>query len=261
MLYFWEKSRKIKFEIKKSDKISLFLDFDGTLSPLVTIPTKTKLPKNVKKLLRKLVKINKISLAIISGRMLEDIKKKVNVSGILYSGNHGMEWEFNGKRFTTSVPKKTHEALRQIKTEMEKVSANFKGSFVEDKKFSVAFHYRGVYRTKKAFVAEILKPILDKYLETKLVSLLSGRQVFDMRANVNWTKGSLVRHYKKLLETDPGNIIYIGDSASDEDAFKALKDSITIKVGYSETSFANYYLEDEKDVEKFLKWLLKAITL
>ncbi|MDO8658145.1 MAG: trehalose-phosphatase [Candidatus Levybacteria bacterium] len=260
MQYFWEQSKLLEPIFRKANKIHLFLDFDGTLSPLVSTPARAKLPKYTKILLEQLVLIDNVTFAIISGRGLDDVKEKINISGIFYSGSHGMEWELNGRRFATTIPTKITLLLKEIKDAMIKISQIYKGSHVEDKTFSVAFHYRRVAASKKVIIEELLHKQLSKYLETNLVSLLFSNETYEMRARLNWTKGDMVLHYKKLQHGNTSTIIYIGDSVTDEDAFKKLRRSITIKVGTRKAYIDNYFIINDRYVLSFLSCFIYVIS-
>ncbi|KKR31229.1 MAG: hypothetical protein UT63_C0078G0009 [Candidatus Gottesmanbacteria bacterium GW2011_GWC2_39_8] len=259
MKYLWNHLKSIESNIKKAARTTLFLDFDGTLSPLRSIPQQSKLPKQTKSVLEKLASMEHLHLAIVSGRTLSDIKARVGIEGIMYSGSHGMEWEYRGRCFTAEVPSETLEALKAIKLEMEDISQNFKGSLVENKIYSVAFHYRQVISGKKLELEYSLHKKLAKYLRRHKVSLLMDKDTYDIRAHMGWTKGEVINGFKKLSSDDIGKIIYIGDSKTDEEAFEKLANDITIKVGLSKDSLAKYFLRDEQDVQRFLRWLLHTL--
>ena len=83
----------ISKRIQEAQNLFLFLDYDGTLTPIVSTPDLALCPSEVKATLVKLRDLPKVSLAIISGRSLEDIREKVGIPGIIYVGNHGLEIE------------------------------------------------------------------------------------------------------------------------------------------------------------------------
>jgi len=92
------------FSIKNLSKIGgtkglfLFLDFDGTLSPLVSDPTQAVLLPGLKRTLTKLATYSTVRIMIISGRSLADLRKRVGIPGLIYAGNHGCEIFFK-KRY------------------------------------------------------------------------------------------------------------------------------------------------------------------
>ena len=98
MKYLWDEITDIKKFLGVYDKIVLLLDFDGTLTPIVKPPNRAELSKSMRNLLIKLSKKQGFYLAILSGRTLKDIKKKIGLPNIIYGGNHGLEGEIFGKK-------------------------------------------------------------------------------------------------------------------------------------------------------------------
>ena len=93
----------LQTRIRQARNLFLFLDYDGTLTPIVSRPEQALCPVKVKRLLETLRDLPGVHLAIVSGRSLEDVRRKVGVSGIVYAGNHGLEIEKPGGRPRTSV--------------------------------------------------------------------------------------------------------------------------------------------------------------
>ncbi|MBI5298673.1 MAG: trehalose-phosphatase, partial [Deltaproteobacteria bacterium] len=89
----------------------MFLDFDGTLSPIAGDPNDAILPPDVKRWLQKLSKKRNIKIGIVTGRALPDIKQKVGLKNIIYAANHGMEIFYNGRHLL----KKGHAYKRPIR--------------------------------------------------------------------------------------------------------------------------------------------------
>ncbi len=238
-------------------KYILFLDYDGTLTPIVKKPRLAVLPKARRDTLKAIARAPHILMAVISGRMLSDLKKKVSLRGIYYAGNHGFEIE--GPKIKITHPKalKAKPLLRQIKAKLQKTFKDMKGIIIEDKILTLSLHYRlvspGDFRKIKNIFPKIIKP----YLKTKKIRITYGKKVFEIRPNVPWDKGRAVlwfiqklAHGKKVLP------IYIGDDRTDEDAFRALKKKgITIRVGKSKKTHAQYYVKNVDAVYKFLESL------
>ena len=102
MRYLFEYWNKLKGDFARK-AVALFLDYDGTLTPIVQTPDKAVLSFKNRRLLEKLIKNHLCKLAIISGRALKDIKKKVDIPGIVYVGNHGLEIEGPKIKFESQV--------------------------------------------------------------------------------------------------------------------------------------------------------------
>jgi len=261
MNYFWKHTKSTEHSINRAGSVLMLLDFDGTLSPIVSTPARAKLPKATKDILLKLVMVNKIRLGIISGRQLDDVKKKVDIKNIVYSGNHGMEWKINGRVFRKYLTLETTKILKSAEEELEGIKNRFPGSLVEDKGLSLAFHYRRVLETEKSLVEKLLDEKLAKYLKTGRVSLIKENFAYDLRGNCGWTKGSVTSELKRKLGSSDGLLIYMGDSATDEDVFSKLKGDVTIKIGSPRGSRAKYYLKDPEDVQRFLIWVANVLLV
>ncbi|MBI2430885.1 MAG: trehalose-phosphatase [Candidatus Levybacteria bacterium] len=233
------------------------LDFDGTLTPIVKSPQAAKLSIEMKNLLRKLSQKQGLYLAIISGRSLEDLKKKVNLDNIIYSGNHGLEGEILKEEYCFPIPDKTLLALKIIRKQLNQIADQYKGVFIEDKRLVLSFHYRMAGK-KISEVKSAFQKIVQPYVQDRLISVLAGKMVFSVRPKTDWNKGSFA---KLVIDKIRGRIkippvaIFIGDDTTDEDIFRELKSGITVKVGKSVQSKAKYRLENTDDVFKFLEWI------
>lgn len=249
---------ELKGRIDKKSPI-LLLDFDGVLSAIAPTPDEATISDGNKGLIDKCS--SHFPVVIITGRSLKDIKGKVGLKKILYVASHGLEWEENDKCRTKSI---SHTVINSINLAKEKIKPLinlYPGAVFEDKPFTISTHYRlmspklvGAFKKEMNF---LLEPIIK---ENKL-RLDHNLMTFELRPEVNWDKGDSVLWAESYLNKKIGKIhmpIYIGDGLTDEDAFTAMKgNGITIRVGKSEKSAANYYLKSQKQVSKFLSWLVE----
>jgi trehalose-phosphatase len=237
--------------------IVLFLDYDGTLTSIVETPNKAVLPFENRKLLERLIKNHLCKIAIISGRALNDIKKKVDIPGIVYIGNHGLEIEGPKIKFESPVSLRYKRILEHIKDDLRFKLSAIKGAFVEDKGLSLSVHYRLADRTQIPKVKTILHETTILYRVRDKIKIKLGKKVFEIWPAVKWDKGKVVlwllaRWEFALLDKDilP---VYLGDDVTDEDAFKVLRNKgITIFVGEPKKSNAQYYLKNTQEVKYFL---------
>lgn len=228
-------------------KLVLFLDYDGTLTPIVKRPELARLRLATKKLLERLAK--KVTVCIISGRSLNDIKGLVKIQNIIYCGNHGLEIDYYGKVFIHPDAKKFKRRLDKILEILKEKLKNIPGILIEDKDVVLSVHYRNV---RKEYIGKI-KKVLDMPFGAKITY---GKKVFEVRPPVEWDKGFCV---KKIMSMSGGRLlpIYIGDDTADEDAFRVIRqDGISIFVGRPKKSGAEYYLRNTKEVTRFLEQLL-----
>lgn len=253
----WKDLDKITAQIQKAPVKILMLDFDGTLAPIAATPQAATLPEETKDLLNKLSRKKGFYLTIISGRSLLDLKKKVSLENIIYSGNHGLEGEILKEKYCCPIPAKMLLALRTIKQQLNQIAERFCGILVEDKGSVLSFHYRLAGKQIPKVKSEF-KKVVKPYIQNNLVSVLSGKMVFGIRPKVNWDKGNfaqlVIDKIQRKTKIAPA-ILFIGDDTTDEDIFQKLEEGITIKVNKDKQSKARYKLKDTKDVYKFLDWV------
>jgi trehalose 6-phosphate phosphatase len=254
--------KNLSSELRKK-RIILFLDYDGTLTPIVKKADEAIIPQATKKLLRDLSAY--VKLAVISGRALSDLEKMVGVKGIIYSGNHGLEIDGPKIKFSMPLSSGYKNLLRQIKFRLEKRLAGIKGFILEDKGKSLSLHYRLVDRKWLSRVQNIFHEATIFAAVKKKIKIRPGKRVWEIRPPLVWDKGKIVLWLlvrEKFASGDkPLLPIYAGDDTTDEDAFRALKNKgMTIFVGRPKKSYARYYLNNCKEVAQFLKRVLLEKT-
>lgn len=246
--------------------IYLFLDYDGTLSPIAQTPANAGIPDRTKDLLVKLSKIPDCKIAIISGRALNDISKRVDLKNVIYVGNHGFEIKGPKIKFKSPISRRYRRTLKEIKAKLEKNLSSFKGVFIEDKEFCLIVHYRladkkDIPSIEAEFYASIFLYELRNNIQIRI-----GKMALEVRPPISWDKGKVVLWLlgrRLFTMRDKGMKvlpIYIGDDTTDEDAFQALKDKgLTIFVGKPKHTKARFYLKDTDEVAAFLTEVLKIL--
>jgi len=240
--------------------VLLFLDYDGTLTPIVENPAKALISKKTRDLLKKLSANPVCTTAIVTGRSAKDIKGKIGIKNIIYASNHGLQIQGPKISFIAPLPADFRKVLRKIKSRLKNTFRSVKGIILEDKKVTLSVHYRLVNNQYVSFVVWILLKITTRHIHKKEIVVDFGKKVFEIKPPIDWNKGSAIlwlsnKHESAFLDR-PILPIYIGDDTTDEDAFNALKDKgLTIFVGHPKKSHAKYYLENTKEVFKFLKIL------
>ena len=245
-----------------SDKhIMLFLDFDGTLTPIVATPQQAILCNETKGVLDKVSRNSRYKIAIISGRALKDIREKIGLKNIIYVGNHGSEIEGPKIKFESPISPRYKAILKQIKIELTKKLSSIRGVIIEDKGLSLSVHYRLVDRKRIPLVKTILHEAVNLYLGRNKIKVKSGKMVLEVRLPGEWDKGKVVLWLlarERFAVREKSFVpIYIGDDKTDEDAFKALRNKgWTIFVGNPKPSYAQYYLRNTREVTELLRRIL-----
>lgn len=238
------------------------MDYDGTLTPIVQDPHAAHLDEATQKLLKKLSLNKKVVLGVISGRMLSDIKKRVGLKNLLYSGNHGLELYHKGRSILVKGLKYDYyvKLLASAKSKLRKSLSSIKGVVFEDKKIIFAVHYRKIEPKQAVKVKSIFREIALPFIKGGKLKVTTGKRVLELRPNICCNKADAVKFFQKQLKKTKGDItVFIGDDLTDEDVFKELKGfDIGIRVGRKQSSKARYFLKDAAEVRKFLACLLKT---
>lgn len=235
---------------------AIFLDYDGTLTPIVPHPDDAILAEGTRALVRKLAGV--CPVAVISGRDLADVRSKVGIEGIIYAGSHGFDVAAPDGTADTELKDRLQDefipALDQAEVELhERLDAVF-GALVERKKFSIAAHYRNVADSESHRVAEAVDQV--HALHDNLRKTV-GKKVFELQPKLDWHKGKALRWLRQALNLDSPEIlpVFIGDDVTDEDAFAEIRDygvGIVVREE-SRPTFARYALESPAEVALFLE--------
>ncbi|KAL5280476.1 hypothetical protein ACFFRR_004450 [Megaselia abdita] len=239
------------------DQVVLLLDFDGTLAPLTE--ELSAMPKDTELNIKKLANNEKVFICVYSGRPLEEIKNHLKLPNVTYAGCHGLEVEYpNGKKFMIEMPEELLNKHKQLVEELkEKVVLH--GAWVEDKKISVTYRYKGVNDKLKAKLVEDAKSII----KTHGFQIIETPYALEGKPRVNWDKGVgtnmiLEKHFGEDWRNTLKKIIYIGDDTTDEDAMKQLFGiAKTFRVSELPNlkTYGNFQLKTPDDVSYVLKWL------
>jgi len=245
----------------KECPVMLFLDYDGTLTPIVRHPSFAKLSLTGKKLLRSLVRTEGIKTVIVSGRSLADMKDRMDIPGLIYVGNHGLEFEGPQIRYVHPMARASKKLLRQLAKKLAQSLKFFPKVFVENKALTLSVHYRQLSPSKVKKAKKVFLKTLRPYLRYAQIVFTRGKKVWEVRPPTRWNKGRIVLWLlaRMVAHTATKFVpIYIGDDRTDEDAFKAIRRrGIGIKVTQkgNEVSHAGYYLRSTGEVFDFLRRL------
>jgi alpha,alpha-trehalase len=249
--YLFDQWDAISQKIEKKN-VLLMLDYDGTLTSIKTRLEEAKLSEETRGLLKKLKK--KAAVAIVSGRSLEEMKDLVRIDNIIYAGNHGIEIDTGKEKFIYPPALEDVPIIKGISGRLRQ--SPIKGTQVEDKKFTVSFHYRRVDPKEVAKAKTFFNRAVSLWVKEKRIEVRKGKKVLEIRPR-GWDKGKALKWIWNKLGKGLFPI-YLGDDQTDEDAFAVLADNgISVLVTKrKKRSFAKYHLRKVEEVEKFLKSLL-----
>jgi len=232
-----------------------FLDYDGTLTPIVARPELAVLADEMRDVIRKLSE--KYTVAIVSGRMREDVQRLVGIEGLVYAGSHG--FDIKGPNISRVEPhaRELVSLIGQIIKELHKKIGEIENILIEEKKFSVAVHYRLVDEKYLPSIREVVEDIIKHYKELRL---MQGKKVFEILPAFEWNKGKAILWIMRALGFSWFNssIVYIGDDTTDEDAFRILRTRGTGILVSKEPkiSAADFWVSSPDEVGKIFREIL-----
>jgi len=237
---------------------SVFLDYDGTLAPIVADHRRATMPEATRAEIRRLA--GHCPVAVISGRDLADVRRRVGIDDIVYAGSHGFDIAGpDGLRQRPDAAERFLGAIGSVDGELRERVGAIAGVNVERKTFSVAVHFREVAEGDVEAVETAVDGVVRGYPELRKGR---GKKVLEIQPRAEWDKGSAVEWLLGHTALGAGEALplYLGDDLTDEDAFAVLSDTglgLVVRGGRRAT-LADYALADPGDVCRFLAWLSDA---
>lgn len=244
-------------ELVDHEGLLVALDFDGTLAAIERRPEDATIPEPTREAIRALAAKPNVEVAIVSGRELADVRERVGLddtASVSYAGNHGLEIHAD----EYEVHPEAEAAEREIDAICDLLAdelGDTEGVIVENKGVTATVHHR--------LVADDEVPLVEGAVETLVssrddVRLTTGKDVLELRPEVEWDKGEAVRElYDELVPDDERWLpMYVGDDTTDEAAFSVLADrGLGVKVGHDPGTEAPYHVTDPESVRTVLSWL------
>jgi trehalose 6-phosphate phosphatase len=238
-------------------RLVIFLDYDGTLTPIVKRPEDATLADEMRKTLKELSE--KFVVAIVTGRDKEDVESLVGLEGLIYAGSHGYIITGPNELFMEHPDsEKIIPKLDQIEKELVLALKNTtEGTQVDRKRYAIGIHYRNARDEDRDVVYRLVADMLRKYPGHKIGE---GKMIVEIKPDIDWHKGKAVEWILDALGlagNDDVVPVFIGDDITDEDAFEALEDKgVGILVGgHGQPTFARYALNNVSQVRDFLEKL------
>ncbi len=236
-------SREILQQLAWANVLVAF-DYDGTLAPIVSDPAKAAMRRSTRDLLARVA--DRYPCAVISGRAQHDTEQWLDGIAVrAVVGNHGIE--------PTRSPEAFARIVRAWLPKLEAALGASPGVILEDKRLSLAIHYRASREKKKALAT----------IQHAVTSLGAGR-VIEGKLVVNLLppgaphKGMALERVRAQLGCDTA--LYVGDDRIDEDVFALDQPGLltSVRVGKSSRSRASFYLATQREIDELLRVLLTA---
>lgn len=227
----------------------IFLDYDGTLVGFNADINKASPDEALYQILTDLAADPANRVILISGRNYQTLEQWFGHLKLDMIAEHGA-WQKHLHEEWRALPLLTDKWKNEVKSVLDTYTDRTPGSFIEDKSFSLVWHYRKVEKGLGELRANEITNHLRMMVADKGLQMLEGNKVIEFK-NIEVNKGKAAQNW--LFNNHPDFIIALGDDHTDEDIFKALPDdAFTIKVG-SNISAARYYLKDYNEVRDLLK--------
>ncbi len=230
---------------------ALFLDFDGTLTPIVNRPDQVLVEDRTVRLLARLMARLDGALAIISGREIATLDRFFSPHTFPASGVHGLEWRMAGtsiERLETS-----DSALGEVARQLAALTARHGELLLERKLGSVALHYR----SRPDLFELCSQSVTDAVAGRTGLVIVEGKMVIEVKGH-GGSKGLAIETFMREPPFACRIPVFVGDDVTDEAGFTAVNSlgGTSIKVGRGDT-VARYRLKDAADVEDWLDRLAK----
>jgi len=236
----------------------LLLDVDGTLAPIVVHPALAQVPDATRRVIASLVTRPRVTVILVSGRAAHDAKRMVGVERVWAVGNHGAE-VINPSGDTTVDPEVSRYAEPMARTAqtLEPLLTAITGVVLENKTWTLSVHYRAADER----VVPRLRGIVEGVAERNGLLVTEGKKVLEIRPPVAVDKGLAISRLLRDLAGfgADGSILFAGDDATDEDAFRFLREhypsAVTIHIGDRSDTAAEFTFPDLDQLRVLLERL------
>ena len=238
----------------------VFLDYDGTLTPIVSRPELATLVPDMRQTLAGLAE--RCPVAIVSGRDRADIQTLVQLESVYYAGSHGFDIagpdhvRMQHDEGLAFLPR-----LDAVETRLHQQTGPIPGALVERKKFTIAVHFRNVAPEHIGHIETLVDAVLRDHRQLRKGL---GKKVFELQPRLDWHKGKAVLWLLDTLALRTPEVvpIYIGDDLTDEDAFHTLAgQGFTIVVADTpRRTAARYVVHNPSQVQTVLNGLAAALS-
>lgn len=232
---------------------AVFLDYDGTLTPIVDDPATAVLDPDTRDGLRALALRHPV--AVVSGRDLDDVRTLVDLDDITFAGSHGFDILLaDGTRHRRGDEyRRSLDAAEQVlRARLDPIP----GAQLERKRYALAAHFRRVPSERAEEVPVTVAEVAESYPDLRVTG---GKMIAELRPDLEWDKGRALRLLIELLDLRGCVPVYVGDDLTDEDAFLALPDPGAAVVVRGEDddrpTRADFALADPAATRELLRWL------
>ena len=202
----------------RAGALAVFLDYDGTLTPIVDRPDEARLAEPMRAALADLAA--RCPVTIVTGRDVAVVRAFVLLDALGYVGNHGLDIAGPpGSGLRRELASSFVPTLDVVEDRLRSLLRHVDGVLVERKRFSVSVHVRLVGAADVPLVEGAVAEVAAAHPTLRREA---GKKVFELRPDLDWDKGAAVAWILREMGVDAAAALYIGDDLTDEHAFAAL---------------------------------------
>ena len=240
----------------------LLCDFDGTLCEFQTDPDAVWLAPSRRALLEEIESAPNATLAIVSGRRLDDVRQRTSIgTSTYYAGVHGLEIEGGGDRYRHPAFSPTEDLLHGLVDPVASDLVGLNGAFLENKGASLVVHFRAASVEDGARAEAVLLRHAKPHLHSGALRTMRGAFMLELMPNIEWHKGCAVNWISEHVIKQRGDAwpLYIGDDLTDEDGFRAVRGRGLSVAASPRAADADFAVDGPSEVEALLRVLARQL--
>jgi len=226
------------------------LDFDGTLAPIVDDPDAATMDPACRSVVSELATRDSVTVAVVSGRAIDDLRDRVAIEEVVYAGNHGLELRRSTETEIHPEALDYADAIGRVGADVADRTADVHGVRIEDKGVTATVHYREVADDAVPRVVDAVEAAVAE-VDADL-TVTTGKAIREIRPDVDWDKGRVVA---SIADDVPASWeqLYVGDDTTDEDAFRVVEpEGLGVLVGDRPDTAASLRIPEQSRVPDFL---------
>ena len=243
---------EIDIMLRSAKRILIATDFDGTLCPIADAPSEVHVSPATLEILRYALLCQRLSLAVISGRALADVRVRLPLD-ITFAGNHGLEIAGRQLNFEHAGARQLGPSLAAAREALTNAMHQWPAAWLEDKGLSATLHFRKVDRRHHNSLLFAARRCLGTF--GPQLALRVGKCALEVRPRVPWNKGTALQYI--LEKTGPfDGCVCIGDDRTDETMFRANRGQVNIRIACTRRTDATHYLANAGEVAILLSHIV-----
>ncbi len=248
-----EATQQLLADYHATEERLLLLDYDGTLMPFQGNPQRVEPDQELRLLLRALTELPHTRVVIISGRDRHTLEKWLGHLPVDFIAEHGVWLRPAGEEWQL-FQQLRNDWMRELRPVLELYVARTAGSFIEQKDYSLVWHYRRVdAELGEVRARELLSHLSFMTANTEL-QVMEGNKVLEIKA-AGINKGNAASRW--LVKYPADFVLALGDDRTDEDTFRALPpEAYSVRVGTDARSLARFHIASPAEVRQLLRRLL-----